>query len=197
MRRKIKLLAAAFAGVALAATSATAAVASTSSSSPRPATVPAVSRIVAEVTYGIANGKPFVHVLKGQIVGTYKLSEITAIPAAAALCTEYISDVSKANGNQPFKWETAQVCTGSFGDQYMATTMMRSSYSGPRAYGSKRFSDTTSKSTINVNWSLACHYGTGEYNYFPEMYGYATGAGQGPTIRSDNTLEDAHCGTTP
>ena len=197
MKTRIRLLAGGFAGAALVAASATTAGASTPGSAPQPVVGVAASQIVAEATYGIVNGKPFVHVIKGQIVGTYKLSEITASPDAPANCTEYISNVSKENGDHPFKWETAQFCSGAFGDQYMATQMTRSSWDGPRAYGSQSFSPITSNSSTSVHWSLGCNYGTGEYDYFPEMYGWNSGSGQGPTIRSDNTLDDDHCGTNP
>jgi hypothetical protein len=147
--------------------------------------------------YGIVNGKPFAHVIKGQLVGKYQLSGITATPDQTVRCTEYISDVSKENGNHPFKWETMQTCSGPFGDQYMATQMWRSSYLEPVGYGGWAYSPHTSNGFTSENWSIGCNYGKGEYNYYPVMYGWTVGLGQGPTIRSDNTLDNDHCGPNP
>ena len=140
--------------------------------------------------------RPFMHLISGRIVGKYKLSKITATPAVTAVYTEYISDLSKQNGNYPFCWETSQTCSGPFGDQYMATQMWHSSYSGPRGYGGWAYDGPSPNSFISQNWSIGCNYGTGYYTYYPVMYGWATNVGQGPTIRSDNQL-NAHCGTTP
>ena len=86
------------------------------------------------------------HLIKGQIIGKYKLARITPTPDVTAVCTEYISNVSN--------------------------------------------------SFISQNWSIGCNYGTSYYTYYPVMYGWSTGTGQGPTIRSNNQL-NAHCGTTP
>jgi hypothetical protein len=154
-----------------------------------------VSHVMAEATYGIAKGHPFIHVIKGRIVGKYRLSEIKAA-VADFVCTEYISDVSKANGDNPFNSETQQICTGYFGGQSTATQMLRSSWSGPRGYDAWRFTPQETDNFSSQNWTVACNYGTGDYNYYPIMYG-DTYFGPRPTIRSNNEIDNAHCGTAP
>ncbi len=75
--------------------------------------------------------------------------------------------------------------------------MWRSSYRGEVGYGGWVYSPHSSNNLIVQHWSIGCNYGMGQYNYFPVMYGWAVGAGQGPTIRSENAIDDAHCGANP
>jgi hypothetical protein len=196
---KIKVLLGAVAVCAVVVAGAGAAVASAGSQVPRLVGGAPVSNVGAEASYGIAaDGHPFMHLIKGRIVGKYKLSKISAAPTVtpdvAVSCTEEISNVTKASGNHPFYWSTSQTCRGAFGDQYVATQMWRSSYSGPRGYGSWAYSAHSSGTFISQNWTISCNWEHGKYNYYPVMYGWATAAGQGPTIRSDNTLDNTDCG---
>src|SRR6202046_614983 len=134
MPGKVKLLVMACGAATLLAAGAGIAVASSSSSSPQPVRSRPMSRIGAEATYGVKDGKPFMHLVKGRIVGHYKPSSLKAVPNQTVECTEYISNVSKALGNVPFYWVTQQTCTGPFGYQFMSTQMWRSSYRGPLGY---------------------------------------------------------------
>jgi hypothetical protein len=204
VRLKLAATAAIVAGVVVAA-GASAAVASSGSSAPQSVARGPVSQVVAEATWGVQNGKPFMRLVKGQLVGRYNLNSIkvsanTPVPsaaAAAASCTEYISNVSKALGDVPFYWVTQQTCTGAFGYQWMSTQMWRSSYRGPLGYGGWATTPEQTASEISRNWDIGCNYGTGSYTYYPVMYGAALNIGQGPTIRSANQINTANCGTTP
>jgi len=159
-----------------------------------------VSTVVASATWGVSNGQPFVRVTKGKIVGDYKPqvpSASKAILAASGNCTEDISDVSRHGG---FYWSTSQICSGYFGAQDMKTQMWRSSWSGPRGYGSWAYypaSGLASQRSISRNWTIACNNGKGYYDYYPVMQGYASSLGSGPVIRSGNQLNHQDCGPTP
>ena len=197
MNRSLKIMVGACGAAALLAVTASAAGASSANPTPsRPGGL--MRHIGAEATYGIKNGHPYMQLIKGRIVGKYKLSEIkhaARLAAANIVCTEYISDVSKVTGAHPFTWETQQTCTGPYYQQRMHTQMWRSSYSGPRGYGQWAATAWSGNGFISKNWTETCNYGTGLYTYYPVMYGeYRNGGGGvGPTIRSDNQL-DAHCG---
>lgn len=198
MTSRARLLASLCGGAALVVACSGAASAATAGPAPQAAAGSGtITRIVAEAIWGVADGKPFMHLIKGQFARPYTPGRGTATPEASAVCTEYISNVSKQNGRHPFKWETQQTCTGPFGDQYMATQMLRSSYRGYIGYGGWAYSRHSSSSFISENWSIGCNYGKGEYNYFPQMYGWSVGTGQGPAIRSDNEIDGAHCGPNP
>lgn len=160
-----------------------------------------VSTVVASATWGISDGRPFVHVTKGQVMGDGTpqppASGTPTTPAASGNCTEEISNVSRHGG---FYWSTSQICSGHFGAQDMKTQMWRSSWSGPRGYGSWAYypaKGLASQRSISRNWTLACNNGKGYYDYYPVMQGYASSLGSGPVIRSDNQLNHQDCGPTP
>jgi hypothetical protein len=159
-----------------------------------------ISKVVASATWGVSNGKPFVKITKGTIVGHYKPSALKVdhanVPAASGNCTEDISNVTRSGG---FYWSTSQICSGHFGAQDMKTQMWRSSYSGPRGYTSWAYypaSGLYSRSSISQNWTIACNNGRGYYDYYPVMQGYASSLGSGPVIRSGNQLNHQDCGPT-
>ena len=81
--------------------------------------------------------------------------------------------------------------------QSQYTQMWRSSWLGPVGYGGWANTELSFENFVSQNWSIACNYGTGMYNYYPVMYGYASNLGDGPTIRSDNELDGDHCGANP
>jgi hypothetical protein len=151
------------------------------------------STVVASATWGVSNGKSFVRVTKGVVVGQYRPNAV----AASGSCTETISNVTRSGG---FYWSTSQLCSGYFGAQDMKTQMWRSSWSGPRGYGSWAYypsSGLLSQSYIQRYWTIACNNGKGYYNYYPVMQGYASSLGSGPVIRSGNQLNNQDCGPYP
>jgi hypothetical protein len=161
---------------------------------------------VASATWGVQDGKPFFHVTKGKLVGSYKAVNAqpnadgtqAVTPDVTASCTEYISDLSI--DADVFHWYASQTCYGAFGEQEYKTQLWRSSWSGPRGYTSWGYDpgggSLSSQSTIGEEWGTPCDTSGGYYDYYPVISGYATNIGTGPTVRSENQL-DLYCGTAP
>lgn len=124
--------------------------------------------------------------------------EATLISPAAtrswSVCTVYISDVYIYYSND-FRWRTNQWCSGAFGVQRHRTQMWRSSWSGPRGYGSWAYTNWTSNFDDPKVWGLRCGSG-GTYTYYPVVQGEATAIGSSPIVRADNQLRRS-CGTSP
>ncbi|MGH3155469.1 MAG: hypothetical protein ACRDNF_02665, partial [Streptosporangiaceae bacterium] len=140
------------------------AAASSTTSVPQPAPQQAqtrpMSNIGAEAVWGVKNGKRFMHLIKGRVVGKYSLKEIKLARTERAYgCTEYISNVSKVNGNNPFTWVTQQTCNPGFGYQWMSTQMWRSSYRGPVGYSGWSSTPEQTVDFISRNWDIGCDYG--------------------------------------
>jgi hypothetical protein len=175
--------------------------ASTTSGAPVAAPPGSSSTILASATWGVSNGKAFFRITKGVEVGRYKpqiaSTDSKVVPAASGSCTETISDVTRSGG---FYWATSQICSGYFGAQDLKTQMLRSSWSGPRGYGAWAYlpaSGLASQSYLSQNWTIACNNGTGYYDYYPVMQGYASNLGSGPVVRSNNQLNSQDCGPNP
>ncbi len=132
---------------------------------------------------------------------TYRVGDNkpAAAPVQAAVvtgCSEYISNLQLlgAGASAYFQWETSQTCVGAYGTQSLRTQLWRSSWSGPRGYDSwSSWTKPSGNSIIDWGWSADCSDGGGTYVYYPVMQGKATGVGQGPTLRSQNSLKE-NCG---
>lgn len=166
------------------------------------------SRVAAEAVWGISNGKTYVKILKGTQVAQPNFSAAAnrstvagsrtagpAVASATTACHDYISDVTLGAG--VFHWQTEETCIGSYGWHKINTQLWRSSWSGPRGYGSWAQSRESVDEYINEYWGINCNAGHGYYDYYPVMRGYASGIGSGPTLRSNNQLNQKNCGTGP
>jgi hypothetical protein len=164
------------------------------------------SNVVASADWGVANGVPWYHVTKGQLVAPPVFAADPTVvasadrgsrsAAASAACHEEISNVSYLQSPTRFAWRTEQICTGSFSPQWLKTQLWRSSWSGPRGYsGWGITSDTSSTQLGPISWGINCNSGKGYYDYYAVVQGHAS-FGYGPQVRSDNTLTSRNCGPT-
>jgi hypothetical protein len=193
----------------------TAGVASASNTNPAPTSSAGGQRptlhVLAEAVWGVnAQGQPFMHVIKGRIVGNYSLRQIKTayerslaahktkatpnVPAITTACYEVMGNISKALGNVPFYWTIQQTCHGSYYEQNMSTQLWRSSYRGPLGYSSWVISHGYLEDFIDQTWKDNCNWDTGNYKYNSAGQGWAEGIGFGPIITSPNFVNTANCG---
>lgn len=144
----------------------------------------------------VADAEPVDADLAATAPTTHALESVPfeTVQAASAVCSVYVSDVAFFIGFG-FDWETAQTCSGAFGEQGHRTQLWRSSWSGLRGYSSWVWTGWTVASFQSQQWNIACG-GGGTYDYFPVVQGTSSVIGSSPIVRADNH-EREPCGTSP
>ena len=163
-------------------------------------------RVIASADWGVgADGQPWFVVNKGQLIDApagakqlpAKPPTDTARVAAAAGCHEEITEF-ELDGITEFSWFTEQICTGTFGVQDLSTQIRRSSWRGLLNYTnwSTYPEEPSPNPYISSYWTVGCNWEHGFYDYVGIIKGWAEGVGSGPTVRTENTIEQADCGPT-
>jgi hypothetical protein len=164
--------------------------------------------VLAAADWGVdTGGKPRVRVESGTLVerpansttiSTVATARGVDLAAPSWHCHEEIDGFNLGGAGPSFRWWTEQICTGAFKSQDLKTQLWRSSWSGPRGYGSWVYSDVTFGTQLGpLYWSIKCHVHAGYYDYYPVMRGYNTAGGWGPTVRSSRSVRHQPCGPGP
>ena len=126
-----------------------------------------------------------------------QMSPPSFAPDQTAVCSLHIRNIREGGGGV-FSWETLQVCSGPFGQQYTEAQLLRSSWSfGPRGYGGIGYSANTSARFVSLIWTIRCNRGHGWYDYWGSASGFSIGTGHAPGWVVTDTSIRRNCGHGP
>ena len=126
---------------------------------------------------------------------SYTFSDPASAPPVPAQASPFCYwGAGNVSYNGRFNWSSTHSCSGAYGLVTHQSRLLRSSWSGWRAYSSWGNQGPTSSANITYYWSIHCS-GGGTYDYKGGARVYASGIGQWSGESISNNQERRPCGT--